>query len=135
IEQLKVIGDNAYIVDSQQGAPKLVIVDPASFKEKGRVTGLEIPRDLAVLEERLFIADWGHYDEQGNYTNPNSFVAVTDLKGGTVSERIAVPSRPESIVEFMGHIFVACQEGREILKIDPVSLEITGRVPYDAAPV
>src|SRR5690606_9895544 len=71
IENLRVFGDKAYIVDSNQGGAKVVAVDKASFVEKGRVTGLEIPRDLAVAENRLFIADWGNYDDQGNYTNPN----------------------------------------------------------------
>lgn len=134
IEQLRVIGEQVYIVDSQQGAPKIVVVDPASFREKGRVTGLEIPRDVAVWEDRLFIADWGNYDDQGNYTNPASFVAVTDLTGGAIKDKIPVPSRPETMVEFAGHIFVACQAGREILRIDPAALEITGRIPYDASP-
>src|SRR5690606_16933118 len=41
IERLRVYGEHVLIIDSQQGAPKLLIVDPATFIEKGRVTGLE----------------------------------------------------------------------------------------------
>src|SRR5690554_2240123 len=48
IEHLRVFGENAYIVDSNQGGAKVVAVDKASFREKGRVEGLEIPRDVAV---------------------------------------------------------------------------------------
>jgi hypothetical protein len=134
IEQVRVFGDKAYIVDSNQGAAKVVAVDKTSFVEKGRIKGLEIPRDVAVAEDRLFIADWGDYDEEGNYTNPHSFVAVADLTGGEVWEKIAVSSRPQSIVEFEGNIFVACQEGKEIIKINPSSLEIVEKVTYSAVP-
>ncbi|MEX2594730.1 MAG: DUF5074 domain-containing protein [Anditalea sp.] len=134
IEQVRVFGDKAYIVDSNQGGAKVVAVDKASFVEKGRVEGLEIPRDVAVAGNRLFIADWGNYDDQGNYTNPNSFVAVADINGGEVLEKITVSSRPQSIVEFNGNIYVACQESMEIIKINPSSLEIVARATYSAIP-
>lgn len=134
IEQVRVFGDNAFIVDSKEGAAKVVAVDITSFEETGRTEGLEIPRDVAVAEGKLFIADWGNYDDQGNYTNPNSFVAVADITGGEIVEKIAVSSRPQSIVEFNGNIFVACQESREIIKINPTSLEILERTDYSAVP-
>jgi hypothetical protein len=134
IEQVRLYGDKAFIVDSNQGAAKVVVVDKASFVEKGRVEGLEIPRDVAVVDNKMFITDWGNYDEQGNYTNPHSFVAVADVNGGQVSDKIPVSSRPQSIIEFEGNIFVTCQASKEIVKINPSTLEIINRVIYEALP-
>jgi hypothetical protein len=134
IEQLRVSGDNAYIVDSKQGGAKVVVVDKATFREKGRVEGLEIPRDVAVAGNKLFIADWGNYDEEGTYTNPNSFVAVTDINGGDIIDKIPVSSRPQSVVAFDGFIYVACEESKEIIKINPTSNEISERKTYEASP-
>lgn len=134
VEQVGVFGETAYIVDSNQGAAKVVAVDKASFKEKGRVEGLEIPRDVAVVENKLFIADWGDYDDEGNYTNPNSFVAVAGIGGGDITDRIIVSSRPQSIVGFDGNVFVACESSREIIKINPTSLEIEGRTTLSLTP-
>jgi DNA-binding beta-propeller fold protein YncE len=134
IEQVRIVGQNAYIVDSNMGGAKVVVVDKASFQERGRVEGLEIPRDVAVAGNKLFIADWGNYDAEGNYTNPNSFVAVADINGGTIAEKIPVSSRPQSIVALDGFIYVVCEASREILKINPTSLEIVSRKIHDASP-
>src|SRR5690606_21574441 len=134
IEQVRVIGDNAYIVDSNMGGAKVVAVDKLSFREKGRVEGLEIPRDVAVAGNKLFIADWGNYDEEGKFTNPNSFVAVTDIDGGAIIEKIPVSSRPQSIVVLDGFIYVACAENKEVIKINPDTYEISARITFEASP-
>ena len=134
IEQVRVFGENAYIVDSNQGGAKVVAVDKASFREKGRVEGLEIPRDVAVADNQLFIADWGNYDDEGNYTNPNSFVAVADVNGGPITDRIPVSSRPQSIVAHLGVIYLVCEESKEIIKINPTSKEIVARRTLEASP-
>ena len=132
IEQVRVLGETVYIVDSNQGAAKVVAVDKASFKEMGRVEGLEIPRDVAVVENQLFIADWGDYDE--NYNNPNSFIAVVGMGDVNITEKISVSSRPQSIVGFNGSIFVACEGSREIIKINPGNLEIEERTTLSSTP-
>jgi len=134
IEQVRVFGENAYIVDSNQGGAKVVAVDRASFRERGRVEGLEIPRDVAVADNQLFIADWGNYDDEGNYTNPHSFVAVADINGGSIAERIPVSSRPQSIVAHLGVIYLVCEESKEIIKLNPTSKEIVARRTLDASP-
>lgn len=134
IEELRIFGEKAYIVGNSNGTAKVLAVDKATFEETGRVEGLEIPRNLAVAENRLFIADWGNYDDQGNYTNPNSFVAVTAINGGEILEKIAVSSRPQSIVEYKGEIFVACQTGKEVIKINPSTMEIIARQTYPGIP-
>src|SRR5690606_37652998 len=100
----------------------------------GRVEGLEIPRDVAVAGNKVFISDWGNYDNDGNFTNPNSFVAVTDINGGAVIEKIPVSSRPQSIIAFEGSIFVVSEASREIIKINPATLEISTRKIHDASP-
>lgn len=134
IEQVQVFGDNAYIVDSNMGGAKVVAVDKATFREKGRVEGLEIPRDVAVADNKLFIADWGNYDAEGNYTNPNSFVAVADINGGSITKKIPVSSRPQSIVSHSGLIYVVCEGSSEIIKINPTSQEIIERKSLDTSP-
>lgn len=134
VEQVRVFGDKAYIVDSNQGGAKVVAVNKETFKEEGRVEGLEIPRDVAVAGNQLFIADWGNYDDEGNYTNPNSFVAVTELDGGAIKEKITVSSRPQSIVAHDGSIYVVCESSKELIKINPSSREIIIRKTLDVTP-
>ncbi len=134
IEQARVFGENVYIVDSNMGGAKVVAVDKASFQEKGRVEGLEIPRDVAVADNKLFVADWGNYDEEGNFTNPNSFVAVADIDEGSITKKIPVSSRPQSIVSHNGMIYVVCEESKEVIKINPTSQEIVARKTLDASP-
>lgn len=134
IEQVRVYGEKAYIVDSNQGGAKVVAVDKATFRETGRVEGLEIPRDVAVAADRLFIADWGNYDDEGNYTNPNSFIAVADIDSGEIIDRIPVSSRPQSIVALEDFIYVISEAGKEIIKINPTTLEIVSRKTHDATP-
>lgn len=133
IEQVRVFGDHAYIVDSNMGGAKVVAVDKATFREVARVEEVEIPRDVAVAGNKIFIADWGNYDEEGNYTNPNSFVAVADLDGSII-KRITVSSRPQSMVFYNGNIYVICEDGREIIKINPDALEIVARRNLEVTP-
>ena len=134
IEKVRVFGEHAYIVDSNMGGAKVVAVDKATFREKGRVEGLDIPRDVAIADNKLFIADWGAYDEDGNYTNPNSFVAVADIDGGAILEKIPVSSRPQSIVAFDGFVYLVCEASKEIIKINPTSLEVVAAEVQEASP-
>src|SRR5690606_23748430 len=70
----------------------------------------------------------------GNYTNPNSFVAVTDIDGGAIKQKITVSSRPQSIVAHDGSVFVVCESGKELIKINPTSLEVTARKILEVTP-
>jgi hypothetical protein len=67
---------------------KVEVVNSTDFLSRGVVSGEDLvnSRSLAVMSEKLFISDWGPYDE--NWENPDSFIAVVqDLDGGPVEKK------------------------------------------------
>lgn len=109
---------------------KVEIVNAADFVSVGAVNSdrLVIPRDLAVAGEKLFISDYGPYDDQWN--NPDSFIAVVQGKeGGAVSKTIPVPSQPEGLMVVGERLLVACASGREVVVINTQTEEVVSNLP------
>lgn len=109
---------------------KVEIVNDSDFKSVGSVISerLVIPRALAVAGQKLFISDYGPYDEQWN--NPNSFIAVVEGKeGGIVGKTISVPSQPEGLAVVGEKLWVACAAGNGVVVIDPQTEEVVANVP------
>jgi DNA-binding beta-propeller fold protein YncE len=105
------------------------IVNAADFVSVGAVNSdlLVIPRALAVAGEKLFISDYGPYDDQWN--NPESFIAVVQSKeGGAVSNTISVPSQPEGLMVVGERLLVACAAGREVVVINTQTEEVTSNL-------
>lgn len=134
IQQVRPFGNYLYIVAN---TGKVEIVNAADFLSIGSVTGgeLNIPRDLVALGSKLFISDFGPYDE--NWNSPESFVAVvSSLEGGSISSTIPVPSAPEGLAEIGGKVWVACTGARQLAVIDPHSetidtlIDIPNGAPY-----
>jgi len=108
---------------------KVEIVNAADFVSVGAVNSdlLVIPRALAVAGEKLFISDYGPYDDQWN--NPESFIAVVQSKeGGAVSNTISVPSQPEGLMVVGERLLVACAAGREVVVINTQTEEVTSNL-------
>lgn len=109
---------------------KVEIVNAADFVSVGAVTSdqLAIPRAIAVAGQKLFISDYGPYDDQWN--NPDSFIAVVQGKeGGAVSKTIPVPSQPEGLMVVGERLLVACAAGREVVVINVQTEEVISNLP------
>lgn len=129
VQDVVIHGDHLYIVAN---TGKVEVVGQGDFKSVGAVNGseLHISRSLISSQQKLFVSDWGPYDE--NWSNPDSFLAVvSDLKGGSISRKIPVPSGPERMAEISGKIWVACAAARELAIVDPEKEEVVGQVELE----
>ena len=109
---------------------KVEVVNAADFASVGAVNSEElvIPRAIAVAGEKLFISDYGPYDEQWN--TPDSFIAVVEGEaGGSVTKTIPVPSQPEGVFVVGNRLLVACAGGREVVIIDIQTEEVITNLP------
>ncbi|WP_373495220.1 DUF5074 domain-containing protein [Aquiflexum sp.] len=105
IQDIVELEDRMYLVAN---TGKVELVDPKDFASLGAVDAdLVNSRSLAVANQKLYISDWGPYDP--SFQNPDSYIAVVNgLNGGTVSEKIPVPSRPEGLIVAGNFLYVAC---------------------------
>lgn len=111
---------------------KVEVVNATDFVSVGAVNSdaLVIPRALAVAGQKLFISDYGPYDDQWN--NPNSFVAVVARReGGEVYKTIPVPSQPEGLIVVESRLLVACASGGELVVIDTQTEEVVSSIPVN----
>lgn len=97
---------------------KVEIVNPGDFKSIGSISNdLDQPRSLAVVGSKIFISDYGPYDD--NYNTPNSYIAVVDgLNGAPVKRKIEVSDKPEDLFAFGKYVFVAGSEEGKVEIID-----------------
>ncbi|MCE7054354.1 surface layer protein [Algoriphagus sp. AGSA1] len=131
IQDMVLEDDRLYLVAN---TGKVEIVNPADFKSRGAITAeLDIPRSLAVNGNKLFISDYGPYDE--TYANPDSYIAVVNgLDGGVVSKKIAVSSRPEDLFSYQNYIIVAGTNENKIEIIDATQEAVISTLDLDASP-
>ena len=134
IQDMLLFEDRIYLVAN---TGKVEVVDAQSFQSVGSVNNgdLDISRSLVRVGQKLFISDFGPYDD--NFASPDSYVAVVrDPQGGTVAQKIPVSSAPEGMIIANGHLFVACTAGGVVEVIDPEaetlmeSIPIEGGSPY-----
>ena len=113
---------------------KVEIVNPKDFGLIGGISlGLDITRSLVVVNQKLFISDWGPYD--GDYNNPDSYVAVVnDLNGGPIAKKIPVSSRPEGLIAAGNFIFVACTSAKKFDVISIATESLVGSVDVEGSP-
>jgi DNA-binding beta-propeller fold protein YncE len=126
VQQLLQHGSYIYIVAN---TGKVEIVNAADFVSVGAVSSerLVIPRAIAVADQKLFISDYGPYDDQWN--NPDSFIAVVEGKeGGAVSRTIPVPSQPEGVFVVGTRLLVACAGGGTVAIIDTQTEELVSSI-------
>ncbi|MCS5491881.1 YncE family protein [Algoriphagus limi] len=138
LEDINYENDNLYLVAN---TGKIEIVNPGDFTSLGAVTSdLDQPRSLTVNSGKLFISDYGPYDE--NYGTPNSYIAVVrNTLGGSVTKKIPVSRKPEDLISFGKYILVAGSEEGKVEVIDTEKeevikiIEVAGKpaVFYEAA--
>jgi hypothetical protein len=114
---------------------KVEIVTQQEFKLVGAVSsGLDISRSLVVVNQKLFISDWGPYD--ADYNNPNSYVAVVnDLNGGAITKKISVSSRPEGMILAGNFLLVACSSAKKYDVISIASETLSNSIAVEGNPV
>lgn len=61
-------------------------------------------------------------------------VAVVDLQAGKVLRELAVGKRPSDLVRLQGILYVFCEEGREVVALDPDKLTVLRRMSAKEAP-
>jgi hypothetical protein len=112
---------------------KVEIVNKNTFQSLGSVEGndLNIPRSAIIADNKIYISDWGPYDD--NFASPNSYIAIVDNKlGGEVSKKAKTSSRPESFYQINNDLLIACSAAGKIdvmrIGIDTVSrsIDVTG---------
>lgn len=122
--------DKSYIVSN---TGKVEIVNKNTFQSLGSVEGdeLNIPRSAIIVDNRIYIADWGPYD--ANFENPDSFIAIVNSPlGGNILKKTKTSSRPESFHKINNDLLIACSAAQMIdvmrIGIDTVgrSIEVTG---------
>ncbi|MHA7130219.1 YncE family protein [Algoriphagus namhaensis] len=131
LEDIVLEKDRLYLVSN---TGKVEVVNPGTFESLGAVVGdLDIPRSVAVSGNKLFISDYGPYDE--NFNSPDSYIAVVNgLDGGTVSKKIEVSSKPEDLFAFGDFIFVAGSEEGKVEIIDARTETVTKTLEVDGHP-
>lgn len=113
---------------------KVEVVDPKDFASLGAVDAdLDISRSIAVANQKLYISDYGPYDE--NYNNPDSYVAVVNgLNGGTVSKKIPVSSKPEGLIVAGNFLYVACAAAKKLEVISLATDAVTSSQDVEGTP-
>lgn len=131
IQSLVLSGGRVYLVAN---TGKVEIVDAKDFSSKGAVnSGLDISRSIAVAAQKLFISDWGPYDE--NYSNPSSYLAVVrDIDGGSIDKKITISSRPEDLFVQSGNVLVACSSAKSINVISAEDEEVIESIFVEGNP-
>lgn len=131
LEDMVLDGERMYLVAN---TGKVEIVNAGNFKSIGAVSGdLDIPRSLAVAGGKLFISDYGPYDE--NFNTPNSFVAVVaNSDGGPVTKKIPVSNKPEGLFAFSNLVLVAGAEEGKIEVIEIQSEEVIQTITVEGSP-
>ncbi|SFU15134.1 hypothetical protein SAMN04489724_4356 [Algoriphagus locisalis] len=131
LEDMVLEADRLYLVAN---TGKVEIVNPGDFKSSGAVVAdLDQPRSLAVNGSKLFISDYGPYDD--NYGTPDSYIAVVNgLDGGVVSKKIEVSNKPEDLFAHGNYIIVAGSEENKIEIIDATQEAVVTTLDLEASP-
>lgn len=131
IQNMRTFGAYYYLVAN---TGKVEIVQSTDFVSVGAVEGeLVNSRSLVAAEGKLFISDWGAYDDAWN--NPDSFIAVVnDLKGGSIANKIDIASRPEGMILSGNRILVASQQEKVISVLNPEDETVEKTVPVSGTP-
>lgn len=131
LEDLIYENDKLYLVAN---TGKIEVVNSGDFTSLGAVNSdLDQPRSLTVNSGKLFISDYGPYDQ--NYGTPNSYIAVVrNPLGGSVAKKIPVSRKPEDLVSFGNYILVAGSEEGKVEVIDAEKEEIIKSIEVEGNP-
>lgn len=97
-QSMTISNGNGYIVVNNAG--KVEIVDIATFKSKGTITGLTNPSEFLLIDaKKAYVSDW------------NGKVAVIDLSSNTITKQIAAGTGPDAMILSGNFVFVANSGG------------------------
>lgn len=121
VQDMVLVEDRLYLVAN---TGKVEIVNANNFSGIGAVSsGSDQPRSLVVAGGKLFISDYGPYDE--NYATPNSYISVVNsVQGGTISKKIPVSRKPEGLYATENRVMVAVNQDRKMEVIDLATEEV-----------
>ncbi|TFV93064.1 surface layer protein [Algoriphagus kandeliae] len=131
LEDIIYENDNLYLVAN---TGKIEIVNPGDFTSLGAITSdLDQPRSLTVNSGKLFISDYGPYDQ--SYGTPSSYIAVVrNSLGGVVAKKIPVSRKPEDVISFGNYILVAGSEEGKVEVIDAEKEEVIKTIEVEGSP-
>lgn len=131
LEDIVMEGERLYLVAN---TGKIEIVNSGDFKSRGAVAGgLDQPRSLVAIGNKLFISDYGPYD--ANFNTPDSYIAVVNgLDGGTVGKKIQITNKPEDLAVFGKFVLVAGSEEKSLQIIDSETETLTKTLVVPGSP-
>ncbi len=131
LQDMVMEGERLYLVAN---TGKVEIVSAGDFKSRGAVSGgLDQPRSLAAIGNKLFISDYGPYD--ASYNTPDSYIAVVNgLDGGTVGKKIQVSNKPEDLYSIGKFVLVAGSEEKSLQVIDAETETLTKTLVVAGSP-
>jgi len=93
-QSLTLYNGKGYIVINN--AAKVEVVDAATFKSTGTITGLQYPSQfLPINSQKAYVSDW------------SGSIAVIDLQSNTVLSNIAAGTGPDAMVKSGNYVYVA----------------------------
>ncbi len=124
---------NCYVaVQTSSAKDKLVVAEAGNMKFVAEIPDMVIPRYMVEVERKLFVSNWGNYDQ--NYNSPNSFVAIVDLTTNKITKKISTGSRPEGMLATGNTIYIANQATNTITVLDAVSETIKSTIEMPKMP-
>lgn len=112
----------AYVAVNTFGEGRIEVVDLASGRQIGQITGVPAPRYVAFAGEKAYATNF--------VFGGNGLVSVIDLATNTVTKTIEVGASPEGIVAVGGQLFVAnygtLGDGTTLSVIDPTTDTVAG---------
>ena len=120
--------DSKTVYASDHTAGRVAVVDAATNKKTGEVTGLNQPTGLALSADgsKLYVAEYGAAD-----------VAVVDTKGLTVGEKVKVGVRPIglTLAPKSNRLIVCNRDTHDLSIIDLGAMKEVGRAPAMREPM
>ena len=121
----------AFIID--QAGNRIEVVEAETFKAVATIDqGLTTPRYMVISNGKGYVSNWGNYD--ANYNLPESYVAVIDLTGFSVSKTIKTDNGSEGLIIFGGDIYVANSNSNTVELINTTNDIVTGTISVATGP-
>jgi YVTN family beta-propeller protein len=97
-QSMTIYNGKGYIVVNNAGTVE--VVDIATFKSSGTITGLVNPSELLVVDAaKAYVSDWAGQ------------IAVVDLNSNTITKTIAAASGPDAMLKSGNYVYVANSGG------------------------
>ncbi|MFT2007324.1 DUF5074 domain-containing protein [Pontibacter sp. 13R65] len=126
LQSIAVYNDRAYMV--MNNSQKVVVANANTFKAEGEISGLEMPRYFAALDnQKAYVTEWVSFDNNGR-------VAVIDLNTLTVTKTIEVGVNPEQLIIAGGKVYVGHANGDFISVINTSSDAVETTIPVTHGP-